>query len=358
MVVRVARKGIRSGEDRRTLFGFFLWLAILVASVWAVSWFSLPQTMRRAMAAVGIGYGLFTLAVLFLWFLIRIRKRRFIVSVGERVVIVAPHQDDCVALGGGYAIQTLARGGKVWVLFVTDGYRHDKFTRKKEALDAWAVIGMGPKSIVFLPHDTFLDFQTIESIRQGVKEIAKFLRSVRPQTVIVPLYEGGNFQHDVVNFMASRAVAGTGMDAVVWEAPEYNFYFSWKTTPEKITAGLARLIPFVRRTYPPEPILDDPLFHLDMTPDEIGLKKEMLSKFTTQNPDRLMERFGFEDRFQALHNYDYTKPPFEYRGSLAEKIDNLKSRRWIGPIVSRAVKWTRTIHPDPDIRMSKLPPIL
>ena len=297
-------------------------------------------------------YCLFTLA---LWILVQHRKKICIQSNGEDILIVAPHQDDCVAIAGGYAIQTKEMGGRVRVLYVTDGEAHDKAVRKREALNAWAVIGLRESELHFLRHETLNGLTTKDEIESCIEEIFDFIKKDPPDTIFIPLYEGGHFQHDTVNYMVSQAVKRCNFKGRVFESPEYNFYLSLKTTPEKILSGFMRFIPLVRYDYPPEPILDDATLHLKMTPLQQKIKIEMLSKFATQHPEMLKVRFGFEDRYQILHAYDYNLPPFDYRRSIARIQNTMKTWPCIGGMVSKMFKWTKTIHPDPRYVMTAIP---
>jgi LmbE family N-acetylglucosaminyl deacetylase len=300
-------------------------------------------------------YFIYCVVAAVLWIYIIRKKKTYIACRGEDILIVAPHQDDCVAIAGGYAIQTKAMGGRVKVLYVTDGNKDDKVTRKQEALDAWYVIGSDEKDIHFLKYHSLTSLTTREEIEQCTDEIADFILKNQPKTIFVSLYEGGNYQHDVVNYMVSEAVQKAGFMGTVYESPEYNFYLSFKTTPEKILSGFARFIPFFRYDYPPEPILEDEVLRLKMTPEQIRIKKDMLSKFKTQNPKQLIIRFGFEDRYQRLHNYDYSRPPFDYEKSVAKILNLLKALPIVGRMFSKMFKWTRTIHSSSDYNLTRIP---
>jgi LmbE family N-acetylglucosaminyl deacetylase len=290
-----------------------------------------------------------------LWLRILTARKSFFHCGGEDILIVAPHPDDCVAIAGGYAIQTLARGGRVRVLYVAPGSESDRDVRMAEAKDAWSLAGAGRLELRFLGHRSGTGLMTRAEIDACAGEIADQIRDFSPGTVFVPLYEGGNFQHDAVNFMTRRASERTGFKGRFLEAPEYNFHLSFATTPEKILSGLARFIPFERHDYAPEPVRPAPVLRLAMTGPELRLKREMLSRFTTQNPDRLVERFGFEDRFQELPPHDYSKPPFDYDRSAARRINALKSFPATAGVFSAMFKWTRTIHADPDYIITRIP---
>ena len=290
-----------------------------------------------------------------LWFSVSVRKKLYIQARGEDILIVAPHQDDGVAIAGGYAIQTVEKGGTVNLIFITDGSEVDKITRRREAVNAWSVIGVPETALHFLKYHTLTGLIDRQEIEKCIGEIEEWVLRIRPGTVFVPLYEGGNFQHDVTNYMVHEVVKRLSWPVTVYEAPEYNFYFSLKTTPERILSGMFKTVPFVRHDYPPESVRDDTLYYLRMSEEQIGLKRKMLSMFFTQNPDHLVERFGFEDRYQILLARDYSRPPFRYDGSLAHKINIIKAMPVVGRIMSKMVKWTKTIHADPDYTMTKIP---
>ncbi len=339
------------------LTGLFLaaWPALLAAAGGAV-WTGLrPGAMRFFLFAAISLYFVYCLFTAILWVAVKRRKRTVIECGGEDILIVAPHQDDCVAIAGGYAIQTLEKGGRVTVLYATDGTEDDKVTRKREALDAWRAAGLDAGDVHFLGHHILTGLVARDEIGRCTEEITEWIRRIRPGTVFIPMYEGGHFQHDVVNYMVSTAARRAGFKGRIYEAPEYNFFLSFRTTPEKILSGLMRFIPFVRHDYPPEPILGDELLTLRMTPGQIRKKAEMLSRFRTQQPEQLVIRFGFEDRYQKLHDYDYRRPPFDYDRSAARIINRLKAVPLLGGPVSRMFRWTKTIHPDQDTVMTRIP---
>lgn len=304
------------------------------------------------------GWGFYFVYLMFtsgVWFLSKKRKRYPMNANGENILVIAPHQDDCVAMAGGYAIQTIKKGGKVKVLYLTDGPENDKVTRRNEALEAWRMLGLNASDLVFLPYHTLTGFTIPEEIRQCTEDITKWIKTFQPQTIFVPLYEGGHFQHDAANYMVHCAVKRIGFSGEIYEAPLYNFYVSLRTTPEKILSGFLRYVPFVHISYPPEPVQNDSLFELDMSSEEIELKKQMLSCFRTQQPHQLVARFGFPDRYQKFHAYDYTKPPFSYQYSIARIINWLKEVPVIQKLVFQMFKWTRTIHPDPRYTITRIP---
>lgn len=315
---------------------------------------ALPGWAAGAMALL---CGIALVYLILAWCLYARIRRRVLPAVqvmGERVLVIAPHQDDCVAMAGGYAIQTVKRGGEVFILYVTDG-DDDKVTRQREAASAWGLLGLDKVQLAFLSHDNRTAFLQREEIDRGIQEIAGYLSRLRPDVVFVPLYEGGHYHHDVINYMTRQALGRSGIAPKVLESPIYNFYLSWRTTPEKVFAGLVRWIPGMRFVYAPEPVSDRPLYRLPMSDEELRLKKEIILQFKSQSPQQLVARWGFEDRYQDFYDYDYSQPPFDYPRSIAARVDALKSWPVLGGLARRLMVWTRTIHPDPNTRMTQIP---
>ncbi len=302
-------------------------------------------------------YAAIMVAAFLLWVRTRLRKRRFrpIEAGGEDILIIAPHQDDCVAIAGGYGLQTKEKGGNVRVLYVTDGMENGTPARRSEALAAWALAGVKETDIRFLEYSSLTGLTAREEIDACIGIIEAEIRNRKPETIFIPLYEGGHYQHDVVNYMTAEAVRSSGFKGRVFESPEYNFYLSFRTTPEKILSGLIRFVPFTATGYPPEPVRPDPVYRLAMTEEQLRMKRRMIEAFESQHPDMLVTRFGFEDRFQDMHAYDYTKPPFDYSRSAARILDGLKRLPVAGVVFSKMFRWTRTIHPDAGYTITRIP---
>ena len=56
------------------------------------------------------------------------------------------------------------------------------------------------------------------------------LRKCNYDIIFVPLYEGGHYQHDMTNFIVSRACIKSGTKSLLYECPEYNAFYSLKNT--------------------------------------------------------------------------------------------------------------------------------
>jgi LmbE family N-acetylglucosaminyl deacetylase len=311
--------------------------------------------IRLVAFVLAAGYAAYGAAAFLLWIWIRKRKFDPIEAGGEDILIIAPHQDDCVAIAGGYALQTREKGGRVRILYVTNGVENGNPGRRSEAVRAWGLAGVPEKDLQFLKYPSLTGLLTRGEIEECIGQISEAVRKFKPGTVFTPLYEGGHYQHDVVNYMTAEALKRAEFRGNAYESPEYNFYLSFRTTPEKILSGLLRFVPFAGTDYPPEPVLADPVYRLRMTEGQMRMKKRMIAAFESQHPDQLVKRFGFEDRYQKMHEHDYAKPPFDYGRSTARFLDGLKRLPAAGRFFSKMFKWTRTIHPAPGYTITRIP---
>jgi LmbE family N-acetylglucosaminyl deacetylase len=310
-------------------------------------------------AAIAIFYAVVGAAVAVLLLQCRRRRPRPLPPCPGRLLVVAPHPDDGVVMAAGQAMDVLGRGGAVRIVYLTTGARrHDhqlRRARQAEACAAWAELGVSEASLVFLGYEGDLGLVDPQEIAAAIDAITLEVREFQPGRIVVPLYEGGHYQHDVANFIVAKALAASGIDAELYEAPEYNFYVSCRTTPHKLLAILSGFVPRWRHVHPPEPVDDRTLYAPSMSSRELALKATMLRHFTTQSPEALVHSAGGADRVQRYRAHDYRRPPFRYAGSLAWWVDGLKRWPLLGPFLAARFRRTRTIHPDPDCRISLLP---
>src|SRR5690554_2654057 len=84
-----------------------------------------------------------------MWFYAtRWRRARVWNEAPRDAVILAAHQDDCVIAAGEYAVEAVAAGRRIDVVYLTcgdakPGSRRAR-TRRAEALSAWGSLGVGP----------------------------------------------------------------------------------------------------------------------------------------------------------------------------------------------------------------------
>ena len=236
------------------------------------------------------------------------------VAGSQNILIFAPHPDDGVIMAAGYAMQTRKNGGEVKVAYLSGNHQ-----RLKEALNAWKIIGLAENDLIRLKIDR-KDRLLKEEIDEKIKYLRMVIEDMRPQIIFMPLYEGGHFEHDLTNYLVSRAAVSIGDRITIYECPEYNYYFSIKNTPEKFLDIFSQLLPFFRFHAPPSFINQDNTQYLCMTDEEIEIKKSMLSNFVSQHPDDLIRYFGFNDRFQAYKTHDYYLPPHNYGNGIVYQV--------------------------------------
>jgi LmbE family N-acetylglucosaminyl deacetylase len=144
-----------------------------------------------------------------------------------RILVLAPHPDDevvgcCAAIG-----RALAKGCRVFALYLTNGvpdpalfwpwqragHAHQVLARWREAAAAQAMLGLEEAGRQDVP---------TRSLRLRMAESATLIQRALDTTgatmLWTPAYEGGHQDHDVANALASRF----GRRVAVWEFSEYH----------------------------------------------------------------------------------------------------------------------------------------
>ena len=234
--------------------------------------------------------------------LLRLQKGRrpFHLQRPIRLLILAPHQDDCVIMAGGLAIKTAELQGEIRIVYgVQDDSEETALLRQQEAIQAWSLIGVGPESIDHLHLFSKEKGLHDEDQKEAKESLARVIDRFKPTMIVMPLFEGGHIEHDLMNHLVSKHLlpkAGVS----VYEAPEYSPFLSLKYTPQKVITLCARwLFGLIQYRGSPDGIDGRPLYRLEMTPKELDLKIRMLACFKSQDPFTLSKRYGFEDTLVA-----------------------------------------------------------
>ncbi len=284
--------------------------------------------------------------------------KKYITANDGNISIFAAHQDDGVIMAGGYAMQAIKNGGSVDVFLMFDGEagngrKRDKI-RMNESISAWGLIGVEKERVNFLDYDDFYGLVDKEEIKECIEEVTSILKKSSYDIIFVPLYEGGHYQHDITNYIVSRACINSGTESLLYECPEYNAYYSLKNTPEKILSLLSKLIPFYEFKTSPSFIRNQNRLYLSMSDEELALKRKMLQVFKSQDVEGLLNLYGYRDSYQIYTEYDYSKPPFDYDGSVARYVNSLKTV----PVLRSLLWWlfgkTKTRHFKPDYMITKI----
>ncbi|ODS31829.1 MAG: hypothetical protein SCARUB_03041 [Candidatus Scalindua rubra] len=297
------------------------------------------------------------------------KDKKFIKVKNDKIVIFAAHQDDGVIMAGGYAMQTIKKGGSVHIVYIFDGEtgngRNRNIVRMNESFKAWKLAGVEKGNILFLDYDQYYGLIDEKEIKSCINDVTDILKKTNFDIIFIPLYEGGHYQHDITNYVVSRAYLRNGMKCKLYECPEYNAYYSIKDTPGKILSLLSKFIPFYEYDSPPSFAAPEKTIgeigsgngnrlYLDMSDDELKLKRKMLTIFKSQDVKGLLNLYGYKDSYQIYTDYDYSKPPFDYENSLARVVNNLKTV----PVLRSILWWlfgkTKPRHPDPDFMITRI----
>ena len=164
-------------------------------------------------------------------------------STGRSALIIAPHQDDeTLGCGGLIALKRLA-GTAVWVVFLTDGAAaekpvpgldHKDFVdlRKREALQALAVLSVVENSVVFLdiPDATLRNRRSAEI---ATERLSSLLATHRPEEVFTPHRHDRHPDHEAAWLITNAAIQRAGLHVdlfqyavwLLWSAPLFGGLF-------------------------------------------------------------------------------------------------------------------------------------
>ena len=249
------------------------------------------------------------------WSLIRIvwieRPRTW--SQPARLLILAPHEDDCVIAAGGIGVRNGRLGGVTRIVYLapdeTPGLAE---IRTAEANAAWAYAGLPESALRHTPLLPPLRRHDPAKLRGAAAALRTLIDDFRPTTIVVPMFEGGHIHHDMLAALLGMIV--TAEDRFeIFEAPEYSPYVSINNTPHRMIALCARwLFGLVSYYGPPDGIDSRPveLFHL--TPEELDIKRRMLACFVSQNAPSLVATRAYPDRLVRMKLDRDWHQPFDF----------------------------------------------
>jgi LmbE family N-acetylglucosaminyl deacetylase len=238
----------------------------------------------------------------------------------ERILIIAPHPDDEVAMAGSIIVRH--DPAKVSILYLTDGsYFSNPFIHriysKQRTREAYAAMGsLGITDMHFLG----LKDQHIIRDRIGIaiaySAIAEMISNKSPDIIIVPAYEGGHCVHDLANYMVSRAAKEAGFQGKIYEAALYNDYYSIDT-PRKLIGKAAGAMG-IRIGYPamflPKSAqqYDGTAYVIRSNDHILRQRKRVLGLYVSQNIEgSLTKKFGYPEMLREINNHDYNTAPYD-----------------------------------------------
>lgn len=308
------------------------WLPITLlgsaaALLWGVLW-TLATASRLVVLPIAIFYSL--LFLLSLWAAWRIhRLERWIEwKAPGRVLILAPHEDDCVISAGGLGALNAQLGGATQVIYLAPDDTQDMAgIRAAEARAAWQQAGLRTEDLRHSALLPALHMRDPQKLRAAAAALRSIIDDFRPTVIVVPMFEGGHIHHDMVAALVA-AIVRSDDKFEVFEAPEYSPYHSLSNTPHRLLTLCTRwLLGLVSYYGPPDGIDDRPILKLRMAPLELARKRRMLSAFVSQNAPSLVTTRSYCDRLVRMNAKAAKVVPFDFDRSYLRFV--LAARRLI-----------------------------
>lgn len=282
--------------------------------------------LAAATRAIGWPYGLIVLPVaLFYLVLFGLALRAFARletlecwvdwTKPQRLLILSPHEDDCVISSGGIGSRNHELGGATRIVYLapdeTPGLPE---RRAEEARAAWREAGLVPSDLVHLDLLPRLRQCDPQKLRIAGERLRAIIDAFRPTVLVMPMFEGGHIHHDMVaGLIGSIVTAADGFE--VYEAPEYSPYASLRFTPHRVIGLCTRWLGLVSYYGPPDGIDARPVLKFRLTAAELERKRRMLGAFVSQNARSLMETRAYHDRLVRWTPGPPRRHPFELSGS-------------------------------------------
>jgi hypothetical protein len=219
-------------------------------------------------------------------------------------------------MGAEYACGAAANGYSTQVIYLTcsgpSPQSEVSRTRQAEAVTAWSTIHVPKQNLFFadLPQSKSISGPSTfsEAEINVARELFKktILSLPERSAVIVPADGESHIDHATVRLISLEAILTSKRDDLfVYECPEYNDFLSLVHCPKKTLRSILRSIPLVHRLVKPyvgsaNYINGCPGFVFRDMPTRLARKKELLSYFKSQNPDLLVQYFGYETPYRKV----------------------------------------------------------
>lgn len=230
-----------------------------------------------------------------------------------RLLILAPHEDDCVIAAGGLGLRNSRLGGVTRIIYLArDETPGLPARREAEARAAWSVVGLGEADLRFLDLMPPLEERDPARLHAAAPVLRAVIDEFKPTAIVVPAFEGGHVHHDMAAGLIDRLITPADRFAV-FEAPEYSPYVSLLNTPHRILALTARwLFGLVAYNGPPDGVDGRPVLKLRLAPQELADKRRMLAAFVSQNAPSLVTTRSYPDRLIARVGGRPQRRPFDF----------------------------------------------
>ena len=258
---------------------------------------------------------LFALSVLSLWRIAVLERWTSWDSPG-RLLILAPHEDDCVISAGGVGLRNRRLGGVTRIVYLArDEAPGRPETRAAEARAAWNFAGLGDSDLVFLDLLPPLRHRDPQKLRAAAVTLRAIIDEFEPTAVVVPMFEGGHVHHDMVAALVGSIITPADRFAF-FEAPEYGPYVSLANTPHRVIALAARwLFGLVAYYGPPDGVDGRPITKFRLDAGDLDGKRRMLAAFVSQNAPSLVATRAYPDRLVRWDRSRQRRSPFDFASS-------------------------------------------
>ena len=233
-----------------------------------------------------------------------------------RLLILAPHEDDCVISAGGIGARNRRLGGVTRVVYLAPDETPEIAQRRAaEARAAWRMAGVADEDIHHLDLLPPLRQRNPRKLRQAATALRAVIDEFRPTVIVVPMFEGGHVHHDMTAALVGTIVTPSDRFKV-FEAPEYSPYASLWYTPHRVIALCLRWLFGLASYYgPPDGIDGRQVRKYRLDPADLDCKRRMLAAFESQNAPSLVETRSYPDRLVALSSDVEHGAPFDFRWS-------------------------------------------
>jgi LmbE family N-acetylglucosaminyl deacetylase len=279
--------------------------AATLASGWPYALIILPFALFYLLLFLCAGMALTRLSVLEQW---------IDWSAPQRLLILAPHEDDCVIAAGGIGARNRAVGGATRVAYLAPDEAPGMAERRAdEAHAAWREAGVEGIDLQHLDLLPKLRQRDPAKLLAAARQLRVLIEDFHPTVIVMPMFEGGHIHHDMVARLIGSIVAPSDSFAI-FEAPEYGPYVSLRFTPHRVIALCARWLG-VSYYGPPDGIDGRSVLKVRLTPSELACKRRMLAAFVSQNAPSLVATRAYPDRLVRWQPSAIRRFPFERAGS-------------------------------------------
>lgn len=233
-----------------------------------------------------------------------------------RLLILAPHEDDCVIAAGGLGALNRRLGGSNRIAYLApDEAPGMAEVRTGEAQIAWREAGVDSSELRHLDLLPPLLQRDPARLRAAAVALRRIIDEFKPTAVVVPMFEGGHIHHDMVAALLDSIIAETDTFEV-FEAPEYGPYLSLNNTPHRVIGLCTRWLFGLVSYYGPADGVDNrPVLKVRLSPADLDCKKRMLAAFKSQNAPSLIATRCYPDRLVGWVRGKRQSHPFEMEGS-------------------------------------------